>query len=171
MPSSYADSFPGIVHMLIRANPKRVIDIGPGWGKYGLACREYLPELESLRAVEVAPGRLPTQDAIYDMVYTDDVRDLIAIPDFWTRFDLAILVDVIEHLDKNEGHALLAALQEAGVQTLVSTPKIFFEQHDDNNPFEEHVSLWTWGDFDAYGIQDDASTIDATIYLLLKRTP
>lgn len=166
MPSSYADSFPGIVHTLIAANPKRVIDIGPGWGKYGLACREYLPELETLRAVEVAPGRLPTQDAIYDMVYTDDVRDLITVADFWSRFDLALLIDVIEHLDLIEGHCLLASLQEAGVQILVSTPKVFFEQHVETNPFEEHVSLWTRDHFASYGIVTDSSTSSSLIYLL-----
>lgn len=166
MPSSYADSFPGIVHLLIQADPKRVVDIGPGWGKYGLACREYLPELESLRAIEVAPGRLPTQDAIYDMVYTDDVRDLIAIPDFWPRFDLALVIDVIEHMDKIDGHLLLTALQEAGLDILVATPKVFFEQHVDCNPFEDHQCLWTGDDFVSYGIAGDASTVDSIIYLL-----
>lgn len=164
MPSSFADSYPAIVHLLVQAQPKRVVDIGPGWGKYGLACREYLPNLESLRAVEVAQGRKSTQDAIYDLVYTDDARHLTR--EFWHRFDLALLVDVIEHMSKAEGHALLRDLTDAGAQVLVATPKVFFEQHDDHNPFEEHVSLWVWSEFEPYHMVGDASTIDAIIYLL-----
>lgn len=166
MPSSFADSYPGIVKLLIEAAPRRVVDIGPGWGKYGLACREYLPSLETLRAIEVPEGRLPTQDVIYDMVYTDDVRDLVLIADFWSRFDFALVIDVIEHLTKEQGHTLLRTLQAAGVRTLVATPKVFFEQHDEHNPFEEHLSLWTWEDFSPYGIEADLSTIDSVIFLL-----
>ena len=167
MPSSYADSFGPIVHTLVELNPLDVLDVGPGWGKYGLACREYLPNLRRLMAVEVPEGRLPTQDAIYDQVYTGDIR-LFPNREFWSRFDLVMLIDVIEHMPFDEGRTLLNNIARAGVRALVSTPKMFFEQHDPTNPHEEHHCLWRWDDFAslAGGILIDASTTDSIIYAL-----
>ena len=166
MPSSYVDSFPSIVKLLINTAPDHVVDIGPGWGKYGLACREYLPGLLGLQAVEVEEGRLPVQDLIYDRVYTSDARDLRNYDLFWQRFDLALLIDVIEHMPLDDGHSLLDAIQRNHCRPLVATPKAWFEQHDDHNPYETHVSFWPWDEFTRHGVLEDVSTIDATIYLL-----
>lgn len=166
MPSSYVDSFAPIVKVLIEHAPLKVVDIGPGWGKYGLACREYLPGLESLHAVEVREGKLPTQEAIYDWVYIGDARDDAYQKRFWSRWDLALMVDIIEHMTIDEGRALLRKLTGAGCHILVATPKEFVEQHDDSNPYETHVSLWGWKSFGGFNIAKDVSTADAIIYLI-----
>lgn len=165
MPSSYIDSVAPIVKAIIGLSPQRVLDVGPGWGKYGLLCREYLPDLQALWAIEVPEGRLPTQDAIYDRVYTGDIRLFRSWPR-WHEIDVVLMVDVIEHLPLNDGHSVLKAIQAAGCSVLVSTPQLFTEQHDDYNPHEEHLSLWTWEDFRPHGIIHDASTIDSIIYVL-----
>jgi hypothetical protein len=169
MPSSYVDSFAPIVKLLINAAPDHVIDIGPGWGKYGLACREYLPNLLTLQAVEVEQGRLPVQDLIYDRVYTTDVRALSDYDGFWQRFEVALLIDVIEHMPLDDGHALLDVIQKNHCRPLVATPKVWFEQHADDNPYETHVSWWPWEEFTRHEVVADVSTIDATIYLLRGR--
>lgn len=169
MPSSYVDSYPPIVKLLIERQPRRVLDIGPGWGKYGLACREYLTDLETLRAIEVPPGRLPTQDVIYDQVYTCDARKLVTFDLFWQRFDLVLLIDVIEHMPLQDGHTLLHAIQRNGAEALVATPKLWIEQHDDHNPYETHVSWWYWDEFTPHDVLVDVSTIDSIIYLLRAR--
>ena len=165
MPSSFVDSFAPIVKLLVDVAPTRVIDVGPGWSKYGLACREYLPDLRRLHAIEVKEGRRPVQDAVYDGVYTGNVLDFRSAQ-FWRRWDLVLLVDVIEHLTKRDGHRVLDCMQNAGPAVLVATPKQWIEQYDDNNPYEEHVSHWTGADFACHGIVADVSTIDAIIYLL-----
>lgn len=171
MPSSYIDSVPPIVKLLVDISPGAVIDVGPGWGKYGLACREYLLSLQDLWAVEVTPGRLPIQDAIYDRVIEEDVRRLCepgsAWP--WERFDVVLFIDVIEHLSLQDGHMVLRHVQSHGCKVLVSTPQVFIEQHDPSNPFEDHISLWRWEDFARHGIEADASTSDSIIYLLAAR--
>lgn len=167
MPSSYVDSFAPIVKVLQAQQPTKVIDIGPGWGKYGLACREYLPDIEHLHALEVHQGRLATQDCIYDWVYTGDVRDPAYTARFWSRWNLALLIDVIEHMTLEEGHQLLGKILSANCAVLVSTPKLFQAQHDDHNPYEEHLSLWAWDDFfNHYRVTVDVSTVDSIIYLL-----
>lgn len=166
MPSSYCDSYPPIVKLLVEQNPRKVIDVGPGWGKYGLACHEYLPDLEALHAVEVKEGRLPTQDSIYNWVYVGDARDAAYNTKFWARWDTVLLVDVIEHMTLAEGHELLRKIRAAGCNTLVATPKVFVRQHDDHNPYETHQSLWDWHQFTRYRVTRDVSTIDALIYWL-----
>ena len=42
MPSSQANQIPAIVNVIKEANPKSMLDIGPGFGKYGMLAREYL---------------------------------------------------------------------------------------------------------------------------------
>ncbi len=167
MPSSYVDSYAPIVKTLIERGPRRVLDIGPGWGKYGLACREYLPGLETLDAIEVVQGRCRTQPAIYDFVFVGDARS--APEAFFALYDLVMLIDVIEHFPSSVGHDLLARIQRAGADVLMATPKVFFAQHDDHNPHEEHLSLWSWDELAAHGIDIDSSTPDAIVYLLKGR--
>lgn len=164
MPSSFVDSFAPIVKVLIDRAPRRVLEIGPGWGKYGLACREYLHDLEVLDAIEVPQGRLPTQAAIYDMVYIGDVRDTPG--HLYWGYDLVLMVDVIEHLYLADAHRLLDTVQHAGADVLVATPKLWMEQHDDHNPHETHLSHWSWDEFSPHGIDVDVSNTDAIIYVL-----
>jgi hypothetical protein len=168
MPSSFVDAIPPIMKALIGLNPHNIIDIGPGWGKYGLLCSEYLPDLERLWAIEVPEGRRPTQDAIYDRVITKDVRQIHPHHIDWSTFDIALMIDVIEHMPLAEGHQVINTIQR-GCPLLVSTPKIFTEQHSDTNPYETHQSLWDWPEFIRHGIVDDFSTIDSVIYLLAAR--
>lgn len=169
MPSSFVDSVSPIIKTIIDLSPQKVIDIGPGWGKYGLMCCEYLSELETLDAVEVLQGRKSLQDHIYDKVFTTDVRFLPN--DFWEPYDLVLMVDVIEHMEKEEGQILLKNIVNCFTSVLVSTPKKFEEQHDPSNPYETHVSHWEWDDFWYPGMMDhykiDSSTIDSTIYTLV----
>lgn len=162
MPSSFVDSVPNIIHGIIEYGPRKIVDVGPGWGKYGLMCREYLGDLDWLDAVEVPPGRYPTQDAIYDHIFECDARTFAG----WSAYDLVLLIDVIEHMSKADGHVMLERMRLCGAAVLLSTPKVFIEQHDPHNPFEDHQCLWEWPDFDGYTVMKDLSTVDAIIYLL-----
>lgn len=167
MPSSYAGSFTPIVHTIIDYAPRHVLDIGPGWGKYGLACREYLPNLETLDAVEVRQGRYETQDVIYGSIFVGDIRD--APEQFFLPYDLVLFIDVIEHLPLEDGHELLARMQRAGPNVLVSTPTRFFEQHVETNPYETHISFWDATEIAPHTVIRDVSTVDAGIFLIKGR--
>ena len=170
MPSSFVDSVPSIMKTIISLDPLAVLDIGPGWGKYGLMCREYLRDLQLLDAVEVPQGRMYTQDCIYDNIIESDIRRADV---YWSKYDLVIFIDVIEHMEKAEGQKILKDIVSAGASVLVSTPKLWMEQHDENNPFEEHVSHWTWEDFWYPGMpavdKIDDSTIDSVIITLVPK--
>lgn len=172
MPSSFVESVPGVIHLLEKivegAPHPRIVDIGPGWGKYGLMAREYFaPDL--LDAVEVPEGRTNgklagVQSMVYDHVLLGDAREMA--DDFWGTYDVALLIDVIEHMPLRHGHRLLKSIQGAGCHVIVSTPKVFEEQHDPANPYEEHVSLWSWREFKPHLIVADNSTVDSIIYWL-----
>lgn len=173
MPSSFVDSIPPIMKYLIETKPSFIVDVGPGWGKYGLMCREYLTDLVQLDAVEVAEGRIATQDEIYNSVVTSDVR--LLPKNVWDGYDLVLIIDVIEHMSKEDGLALLSNILDCGASVLVSTPKQWMEQHDPSNPYETHVSHWTWEDFrpeaeNPYRVVD-LSTIDSIIYVLRQGLP
>lgn len=171
MPSSFVDSVPSIIKRIIDLNPKSVVDIGPGWGKYGLMCREYLPGLGRIDAVEVTQGRMPLQDHIYNHIVVNDVRNVD--PALWSAYDLVLMIDVIEHMPKIDGQRILGDIINHGASVLVSTPKIFEEQSDPHNPFETHVSLYSWEDFWHPGMADhtniDDSTIDSVIMTLVPK--
>lgn len=167
MPSSFASSFAPIVNAIVDLAPRRVIDVGPGYSKYGLACREYLPGLEQLWAVEVPQGRMVIQDAVYDIVLEADVRSYTAVGDPWANFDLALFIDVVEHMTVAQGQAVLRAVGLSGCRAIVATPRIFIPQHGGDNPFETHVALWTPDDFNPVARhRRNRSTDDAFIFVL-----
>lgn len=167
MPSSYVTSVEPIVSTLIAQKTRTVLDIGPGWSKYGLMCREYCHKLRYIDAVEVPEGRKPIQDCIYDRVIEADIR---TFPEDVERRDyqIALMIDVIEHMTLDQGKDVLTWLIRQNMKVLVSTPKVFIEQHDPNNPHEEHLSLWTWEDLAPFGTLADVSTTDSIIYLVGK---
>ena len=166
MPSSYVDSVPGVIHLLESYGPRRIVDVGPGWGKYGLMIREYFPKVQQLDCVEVEQGRKPIQDLIYDEVVISDARVLPS--EFWEQYQVAMLIDMIEHMSLEDGHELLWTIQRAKCSVVVSTPKVFVEQEDPDNPYEKHISLWSWEEFAPHLVAGDESTIDSIIYRLPK---
>jgi SAM-dependent methyltransferase len=79
-----------------------------------------------------------------------DVLDIGAVfPE--NSFDCVTLLEVIEHLSRDDGYALLAQCERiARKRVVVSTPNGFLQQPArDGNPFQEHLSGWTRQDFEA----------------------
>ena len=64
-------------------------------------------------------------------------------------FDCVVALDVIEHVEKKDGHALLKAMESiASRRVIVFTPNGFlFQPPAPDNPYQEHVSGWEVEDF------------------------
>lgn len=140
MPSSLLALAPAVIHMVWETKAKRILDVGPGRGKYGLLIREYVGDPERLDAVELEPTYItPRLTAIYDNVFLGDVCDYVTYP-----YDLVLMLDVIEHIEKPKALALLDRLE---CQVIISTPMEFFENPSDLPDSERHVSHWTSTDF------------------------
>ncbi len=129
---------PWVVELLTRARPSSVLDVGAGWGKFGVLAREYANP-QRVDALDVSPPRY----AVYDHVFLGDVRELDRlIPAGTPRYDLALFVEVLEHLEKEEGWKVLESLARRAHRVLVATPWGFRAQEADGLPFETHRSGW-----------------------------
>ena len=138
MPTSEHWQIPWIVDLIAAAAPASVLDVGAGFGKYGVLTREYAP-VNRLDAVDANPPRYP----VYDHVYLGDLREFERlVPADAPRYDLALFIDAIEHLEKPAAWAVLDQLMRRARRVLVATPWGFRPQEIPGQPFETHRSGW-----------------------------
>ena len=138
MPTSEHHQIPHVVDEIVRLAPASVLDVGCGWGKYGVLVREYT-NAARVDAIDVNPPRYP----VYDHAWTGDLRNLDAVlPADAPRYDLALFLDVIEHLEKPEGWRACEQLVTRARRVLVATPWGFRPQEVPGMPFETHRSGW-----------------------------
>jgi predicted nicotinamide N-methyase len=138
-------------HVVKTINPKRILDIGAGGGKYGALLKNVVPECEltALECDEVAFSQL--REVGYHQILP------ITADKLYERsgdlYDVVILGDVIEHMLHSQGRDLLEFLNYRSRYLIISTPEcmpmsrpIFFEGHN---------SLWRpdsfgWHDYWAH---------------------
>ncbi|UVH55849.1 hypothetical protein NWF24_23810 [Variovorax paradoxus] len=138
-------------HVVKTINPKRILDIGAGGGKYGALLKNVVPECE-LTALECDEAAFPQlREVGYHQILP------ITADKLYERsgdlYDVVILGDVIEHMLHSQGRDLLEFLNYRSRYLIVSTPEcmpmsrpIFFEGHN---------SLWRpdsfgWHDYWAH---------------------
>lgn len=164
MPSSKLELAPAILNLAWECKPKRILDIGPGKGKYGLLIREYLNPVETLDCVEAWPPYLaafPWLYGIYDHVISADVREMRV--EGLGFYDVVLMIDVIEHMDKEAGIQLLERIPG---WVIVCTPEQFFQNPEaDEIPTEKHRSLWSRADF-GNRVDDDRSMLGGVLVRL-----
>lgn len=147
--------------LILLLKPMSVLDIGAGFGKYGFLCREYLElwdgrqEYSDFRrridAVEAFPQYItPIHRFVYDNIYEDDILNVADKISF--RYDLVLIIDVLEHFDKATGQSLLQQLLAKHKGVLVSTPKNPSKQLDAfGNEYERHKSRWDKNELRGFG--------------------
>lgn len=160
MPTSDVGLVPVVVREMQRLQPRSVLDIGVGFGKWGYLAREYLEVWQGrlsrrewtirVDGIEAFPAyRNPLWDWVYDNIHLGDVRQLV---DTVGSYDLVLMCDVIEHMDKPSAASVVRALFKRSRTMIVTTPTTFWAQEAENgNPFERHVSFWHPIDFHALG--------------------
>ena len=69
------------------------------------------------------------------------------------KFDAVIMIDVVEHLTKDEGTKLIHLVESLSLKkTIINSPNGFVEQKAlDNNPYQEHLSGWDLKDMNKLG--------------------
>lgn len=135
-----------------------VLDCGIGNGFWGLACRQWLAGPGRplyMMGVEGWEAYRGPAWQFYDYVWVSRIEHYLqrnphARAD---RFDVILLLDVLEHFDKPQGHEILRLLRSRlrpGGSLYVGTPAVFIEQGaHEGNELEEHRSLWTPEDLTA----------------------
>jgi hypothetical protein len=153
MPTSYHGNISEIIDIIIKLDPQKILDIGPGFGKFGVLCREYLEFwdgrnnsknwIRTIDAIEIFADYInPVHKFIYNNIYIGDAFDII--PTMQTKYDLILLIDVLEHLEKDKGEIFINKCLEKSNNVLISMPRDPSEQAEAfGNKFEHHVSKWS----------------------------
>jgi hypothetical protein len=152
MPTSQFRQLNEIVEAIVMCGPRSVLDVGVGFAKYGLLTREYLdrgwcrPEGTG-RTCRVdgiegfADYVTPLHRLVYDHLHLGDMREII--PRLEVHYDLALLIDVIEHVDLPDGLEMIRELRRHASNLLISTPRHFSAQSAvHGNEMEIHRSHW-----------------------------
>lgn len=147
---------------IISLKPKSVLDIGIGYGKWGALAREYTdiwqgrfyPEEweTAITGVEVHFKYKNPLWGIYDCIIRGEafavIMDLHAKK---TKYDLAIMMDVLEHFEKSRGTEFIEYALDICENFLVSWCNS--EQKDvRDNKHEDHLSHWCVKDFEDMGV-------------------
>jgi hypothetical protein len=151
MPTSDYHAIGDVLHATERIQPMSVLDVGIGYGRWGVLVREILDVYPGrdlrdewkarIDGIEIFEQyRNPAWTYFYDRVLIGDVRELI---DGIGRYDLILAGDVIEHLEKREGLSLMDKFLDRAPLVLLTTPIGFSEQGPSvKNVHEAHRSGW-----------------------------
>jgi hypothetical protein len=156
---SDASNVPFVAVELQRLNPKSIIDIGVGFGKWGVVAREYLEAWNGrfrreewqvrIEGIEIFEGyRNPVWAAAYDKVHVGDASQVL---NTLGQFDVGLICDVIEHIEKPTGRDLINQLLAHCQTVILTTPLSFWPQGEEHgNVSEKHLCLWQPEDFSGY---------------------
>lgn len=158
MPSSQFGYIRKVLGKVAELPHQSILDIGPGFGKYGVLCREYFDliptwtekklsgfdrknwqvRIDCIEAFE--PYITPLHKYIYDNIYLGKAEDVLLGLD---NYDLILMVGVLEHLEKAEGLRLLKECStKAGAIVLVTPDGSSRQKPVWDNPYEEHKATW-----------------------------
>jgi SAM-dependent methyltransferase len=174
MPTSDLQNIGPILTVIGNLSPKSILDVGCGFGKYGLLAREYLdvwneryrPDSWAVRIEGIeafGDYRNPVWDYVYNQIYVGDALNLLPT---LGGYDVILVADVIEHLEKDQACQLARDCLERCSVLIISTPKEFFAQTDlNNNSYEVHRCLWTAADFPVATHVTTIPCLSCNIYL------
>jgi SAM-dependent methyltransferase len=153
---AFHSSFPTYVNLLNRElrGCKSVLDLGCGSGSplkyvkktfYSVGVDTYWPSIEKSRKA-----------GIHDKYVKEKVLNVRFKEG---SFDCVVALDLIEHLDKKDGHRLIRLMDRiASKKVVIFTPNGFLKQDAvEGNPYQLHKSGWSAEEmktlgFDVYGL-------------------
>lgn len=152
MPTSSWHQLSKIMDLVIRQSPKSILDVGVGFGKWGMLCREYLDIYRGryyrrqwqirIDGIEIFESyRMPGWE-LYNKII---IGDIVKKAELLNQYELILLIDIIEHLERSVGVNLLKSIS---TRYIVATPAVFIPQGATfGNENERHKSLWYPSDF------------------------
>ncbi len=144
---------------LIRSiNPQKILDMGVGFGRWGILCREFLevwngktfPENWNVHidGVEIFPKNISEYHRqFYSNIFIEDAYDFIVSSNDY--YDLIILGDVLEHFEKEIAKDFLRECITRSRFTMLNIPIGNYWKQDVKygNESERHLSFWKLREF------------------------
>ena len=169
MPSSDPQHIPFILQHAMRLKPRTVLDIGCGYGKWGVLLREYLElwaqpprvtrEEWAVRIYAIEPCEEyigPVHRAVYGEIFVQDMFDHMVTTGYKAQhcqrsYGLILAIDVLEHMERAMCEEVMLWIKERCKAAILSIPlgnnwlganAAFIEKY----PYEEHKSAWEHDD-------------------------
>jgi hypothetical protein len=153
MPISSDNNKKPVMDLLKRFRVKNILELGVGYGHFGPKIRIEIPG-SSLFGIEIFKPyfeKIPT--VCYKELHNTDIRTF----DYEThcprlQIQAAILIDVLEHLCRNDALALLTRIEKLVLVIILSVPIVDFPQGIFmGNEWEEHKDQWKINELEALG--------------------
>lgn len=146
-----------VMEKVLKLKPKRVLDIGIGFGKWGSLVREYTDVWDWrfyqsewtvwIEGIEPHIAYRSPNWFMYNHIHSCKVQDVLYS---LSRYDLVMFLEVLEHIEKKEGLSVLKDIMSHTNNLIVSFCNN--DQHDvRDNKLEDHISKWNTSDFDHLG--------------------
>lgn len=149
------------IDLVKRINPNSILDIGIGFGRWGILFREFLEVWgdnnysgkwnRTIDGIEIFPDYIKDYHKyFYDNIYTENALDFLQKTT--NKYDLINCGDVIEHFDKNEALKLIELCLIKSKFVLINIPigDNWKQGSVNNNDYEMHRSIWYNSDFTKY---------------------
>jgi peptidylprolyl isomerase len=159
MPCSRPSALAPMCNRIIEKNPRSVLDIGIGFGKFGFLAREYtdvrlgryFKRQTRIDGIEIFESYITQlQREIYYNIYVGNAIDILPT---LGNYDMIICSDMLEHLSEKDGVFLLNTVKEKSKFAMTVTPvRVLQQEALYNNEHERHISVWPretlskWGD-------------------------
>jgi len=134
-----------------------VLDLGCGHGGWGGRVCEFRPHWSTWGVEADARHQTPLWECYREVVVADLRQWVPQCVSIGRTFDLGLAFEVLEHLSREDGEALLPLLPQVAPRWLLSTPDRFFqvvgEADQEAHPFDVHRSVWAEADFTSRGWQ------------------
>lgn len=162
MPVSLWLGMEDALQAIVERRPTSVLDAGIGFGLWGMLLRQYLDVWSGriqreqwttrIDGIEIDERRVQAhQRHLYTNVLVGDVRILVPQRAAEHSYDVILLGDVVEHLPKADGHALIgAAIELAGQLVVIRIPLGDGWRREGREEPDHHRAQWYIGDFDGY---------------------
>ena len=149
------------IELLRKLDPKSILDVGVGFGRWGILFREFLEIWDNGRyngkwqvvidGVEIFHGYIKDYHKyFYNEIYLQNALEFLETTN--KAYDLINFGDVIEYFTKEEGVKLIELALKKGKNVLINIPigSYWAQEGTDENPYEEHKSVWHNNDFTGY---------------------
>lgn len=149
------------IGLIRKLDPSSILDVGVGFGRWGILFREFLEIWDGGRyngkwqrvidGVEIYPGYIKEYHKyFYSEIFTENAAAYLERTG--KHYDLINFGDVIEHLDKEDGKRMIEIALRKGNYVLINIPigNNWAQEGTDENPYEEHKSIWYNNDFTGF---------------------